>query len=77
VREILADCIPGCPFDPEEMQAGHDLTDDLEADSLDLVEAALALEEAFGIEISDATAEGFETVGDIVDFIAGQEARRS
>ena len=43
--------------------------DDLGADSLDIVELVMALEEEFDIEIPDADAEKVTTVGDIVDYI--------
>ena len=43
--------------------------DDLGADSLDIVELIMALEEAFDIEIPDADAEKVVTVGDVVDYI--------
>jgi len=43
--------------------------DDLGADSLDLVELVMALEEEFGIEIPDEDAEKITTVGDAVKYI--------
>ncbi len=43
--------------------------DDLGADSLDIVELVMALEEEFDIEIPDADAEKVVTVGDVVDYI--------
>lgn len=43
--------------------------DDLGADSLDIVELVMALEEEFSIEIPDADAEKVVTVGDVVDYI--------
>ena len=43
--------------------------DDLGADSLDIVELIMALEEEFDIEIPDADAEKVVTVGDVVDYI--------
>ena len=43
--------------------------DDLGADSLDLVELIMALEEEFGIEIPDTDAEKVVTVGDVVNYI--------
>ena len=43
--------------------------DDLGADSLDIVEFVMALEEAFGIEISDEDAEKIQTVGDAIAYV--------
>ena len=50
-----------------EMEASF--IDDLGADSLDIVELVMALEEEFGLEIPDADAEKVVTVGDVVDYI--------
>ena len=46
--------------------------DDLDADSLDLVELVMALEEEFGIEVPDEELEGLETVGQAYDLVAGK-----
>lgn len=46
--------------------------EDLEADSLDLVQLIMELEDQFGIKISDEEAEQILTVGNAVDFIASQ-----
>ena len=43
--------------------------DDLEADSLDIVELVMSIEEEFDIEISDEDAEKIVTVGDVVKYI--------
>ncbi len=43
--------------------------DDLGADSLDLVELVMAMEEAFGMEISDEEAEKLRTVKDVIDYV--------
>lgn len=43
--------------------------DDLGADSLDIVELVMALEEEFDLEIPDADAEKVVTVGDVVEYI--------
>ena len=42
---------------------------DLNADSLDMVELVMSLEEEFGVEISDEDVETIRTVGDAVDYI--------
>jgi len=46
--------------------------DDLEADSLDLVELIMAFEEEFGGEISDEEAQKITTVGAAVEYLKGQ-----
>lgn len=56
----------------EEDDVNEDATfvDDLGADSLDIVELVMALEEEFGVSIPDESAEKIKSVGDAVDFIA-------
>ncbi|MGA1648933.1 MAG: acyl carrier protein, partial [Ilumatobacteraceae bacterium] len=46
--------------------------EDLEADSLDLVELVMALEEEFGIEVPEEEIEGVKTVGQAYDLIVGK-----
>jgi acyl carrier protein len=46
------------------------LLDDLGADSLDVVEMVMALEEAFDLEIPDEDVEGIRTVGDVESYLA-------
>ncbi len=43
--------------------------DDLGADSLDLVELVMAMEEQFGVEIADEDAEKLRTVQDVIDYV--------
>ncbi len=47
--------------------------EDLEADSLDIVELIMALEDKMKIEISDEDAQNITTVGQAVDYIEGQK----
>jgi acyl carrier protein len=44
--------------------------EDLDADSLDLVELIMELEDEFGVKISDEDAQGIQTVGQAVDYIS-------
>jgi len=53
----------------EEIRPEADFIDDLGADSLDTVELVMALEEEFGVEISDETAEKIRTIKDVYDYI--------
>ena len=50
------------------------MVDDLGADSLDVVELVMALEEAFDVEIPDEDAESIRTVKDIFDYLAKNKA---
>ncbi len=53
----------------DEVTMEASFTKDLGADSLDTVELVMALEEEFGIEISDEDAEKIQTVGDVSRYI--------
>ena len=60
--------------DEDEVTMEASFRDDLEADSLDLVELIMAFEEEFGGEISDDEAQNLTTVGDVVNFLDSQAA---
>jgi acyl carrier protein len=62
--------------DPQTIKLETRLEEDLEADSLDLVELAMSLEEELSLEIPDEELEGIRTVGDAVDFVAERVAAR-
>ena len=49
--------------------------DDLGADSLDLVELIMAMEEEFGFEIADEEAEKLRTVQDVISFVQARQAQ--
>ena len=55
--------------DESEVTQESRFIDDLGADSLDTVELIMALEEEFGIEISDEDAEKIQTVNDVLEYI--------
>ena len=55
--------------DEEEVQPQASFVEDLNADSLDLVELIMSLEEEFGMEISDEDAERIQKVSDAVEYI--------
>ena len=62
--------------DEEEVTLDASFTDDLGADSLDIVELVMAFEEEFGCEIPDDAAEKIVTVKDAVSFIQGSGGSR-
>jgi acyl carrier protein len=55
--------------DENDISMDSSFIDDLGADSLDIVELIMALEEEFDLEIPDSEAEKITTVGDAVDYI--------
>ncbi len=66
IREIVVEQL-GVAEDQVTMESSF--VDDLGADSLDIVELVMALEEAFGVEIPDSEAEKISTVGDVVEYV--------
>ncbi|MFM7474194.1 MAG: acyl carrier protein [Microcystis aeruginosa] len=56
--------------EPEKVTPEASFANDLQADSLDVVELVMALEEEFDIEIPDEAAEQIDTVGKAVDHIS-------
>ena len=56
----------------EQVTPEAKFADDLDADSLDLVELVMALEEAFDIEVPEEELEGIETVGQAFDLVKGK-----
>ena len=55
--------------DPDSISMDTNLIDDLGADSLDVVELIMSLEDAYGISIGDEDAAQLYTVGKIVDYL--------
>ena len=74
VRGIIIDQLG---VSPEDVTMEANFRDDLEADSLDLVELIMAFEEEFGGEITDADAQKILTVGDAVTFLDAAAAQRA
>lgn len=70
IREVVAEKLD---VDKEEVTEKAHFVDDLGADSLDVVELIMGLEDEFDLEISDDKAEELETVGDAVAYIASQQ----
>ena len=66
VREHLA---AELEVDPGRIELGTRFREDLDADSLDLYELVMELEDNYGIRVSEEQAARIETVGDAVDFV--------
>ncbi len=66
VRDHLAEELE---VDAEAIAEGTRFKEDLDADSLDLYELVMELEDRYGISISEEQAAGIETVGDAVSFV--------
>ena len=66
VKAIIVDLLG---VDEGKVTMGASFRDDLEADSLDLVELIMAFEDKFGAEISDEDAQSITTVGGAVEYI--------
>jgi acyl carrier protein len=66
VRAIIVDLLD---VEPEKVVAGARFREELDADSLDLVELIMKIEEEFGGEISDDDAQKITTVGEAVTYI--------
>jgi acyl carrier protein len=72
VKEIIVEQLG---VNENEVTPEAKFVDDLGADSLDLVELVMALEEEYNIEISDEDAEKILTVGDAIEYIKSHVAQ--
>lgn len=66
VKKIISELLG---VDEEKVTPDAKFREDLEADSLDLVELIMAFEDEFGGEISDEKAQELESVGDVIRYI--------
>ena len=66
IREIIVEQL-GVSADEAVNEASF--TDDLGADSLDIVELVMAIEEEFGIEVPDEDAERMQNIGDVINYV--------
>jgi len=71
VKEVIVEQLN---VSPDEVKPEAKFVEDLGADSLDVVEMIMALEEKFEIEIPDSDAEKIQTVKDVVDYIEKAKA---
>jgi acyl carrier protein len=68
-QEMIDIIVEQLSVDKEKVVANASFVDDLGADSLDLVELIMAMEEGFDIEIPDEDAEGITTVQDAINYV--------
>lgn len=73
-EKVKAIIVEQLGVDPDAVVLEARFREDLEADSLDLVELIMAFEEAFGGEISDEEAQSITTVGEAVAFLKAHGA---
>jgi len=66
IRDVIVDLLE---VEPEKVTRDARFREDLEADSLDLVELIMEFEEQFGSTISDEEAQQLTTVGQVVDYV--------
>ena len=66
VIKILSDQLG---IDEAQIAKDTDIMETLGADSLDIVEMIMTIEEEFGVTISDEIVSGFKTVGDVVSYL--------
>lgn len=73
VRQLICDQLGKVP---EKVTMETKIVDDLGADSLDVVEMLMALEDEYGISLPDEVAMKLQTVGDIVNYIDQNSAKK-
>lgn len=70
IREGLADILEEiCGITPDQVAVDKSFTEDLDVDSLSMVEVAMGAEEKFGVKIPDEELANLVTVGDAVNYI--------
>ncbi len=74
LEKVKAVVVEKLGVEPEKVTPDARFIEDLNADSLDIVELVMGLEDEFGLEISDEEAENIRTVGDAIKFIEEKTA---
>ncbi|MBQ4119011.1 MAG: acyl carrier protein [Clostridia bacterium] len=70
IKSILAEQLD---VDVEELTLETDIAKDLNADSLDVVEILMSLEDEFSVEIPDEEIENIKTIGDLAEYIENNQ----
>lgn len=70
IRALLAEQLD---IDPSKITMDSDIMSDFEADSLDIVDIVMTLEDEFGVEVPDDAIETLHTVGDVVNFVESHQ----
>ena len=71
VQDLVAEQLG---LDRSDLVSGANILDDLGADSLDVVELVMAIEETFGLEVPDEEIEALRTIGDVEKYVASRLA---
>lgn len=66
IREIICDQLD---LEEDKVTMDSDIMEDFEADSLDVVDLVMSIEDEFGLEVPDDQIENFRTVADVVRYI--------
>ena len=66
IREIICDQLD---LEEDKVTMDSDIMEDFEADSLDVVDLVMSIEDEYGLEVPDDQIENFRTVGDVVRYI--------
>ena len=66
IRDIICDQLD---LEEDKVTMDSDIMEDFEADSLDVVDLVMSIEDEFGLEVPDDQIENFRTVGDVVRYI--------
>jgi acyl carrier protein len=73
IEDMRADVARELGVAPEDVTADARFKEDLDADSLDLVQVVLILEERFGIKVPDEEMTGIKTVGEAADMVISKQ----
>ena len=68
-KEVIALIAEQMNIKADSIKANNNIIDDLKADSLDVVEIVMTLEEKFKISIPDESAEKMKTIQDLIDYV--------